>query len=149
MAGGDFINYTEALLAIETGLIDLDGSTIVATLHSASYTPNNDTDATWADVSASELATAGGYTQGGQALSSITVARSGAAVIFDAANVVWNPATLTAKYVVLTKRAGGSLVSGDLLIGYAELEVGGTVSPSGAALTVAWNAGGIFTAGRA
>jgi len=70
-------------------------------------------------------------------------------VTFDAADLVWSNVTLSAaKYLVVTKRAGGSLVSGDLLLGYVELESGGTVSPSAAALTVTWNASGLFTVAR-
>jgi hypothetical protein len=148
MAAGTFTPYSAAVEAIAKALLDLDGSTIVATLHSSSYTPSVNADDTWSDVSATELSTAGGYTAGGQSLASITVTRSGAVVTFDAADVTWSSVTLTAKYLVLTKRAGGSLTGTDLLLGYVELESGGTVSPSGANLVVTWNASGIFTITR-
>ena len=149
MPAGTFIVYGAAIEAILKTTIDLDGSTFVGTLHTASYTPSSNADDTWSDVSATECPTAGNYPEGGQSLASVTVTRSGATVTFDAADLVWSNVTLSAaKYLVVTKRAGGSLVSGDLLLGYVELESGGTVSPSAAALTVTWNASGLFTVAR-
>ena len=41
--------------------------------------------------------------------------------------------------------ANGALASTDDLLAYCELEVGGTVSPSAAALTITMNASGLFT----
>lgn len=149
MAAGTFIVYGAAIEAIAKNTIDLDTHTFVATLHTASYTPSSNADDTWSDLSATEFSTAGNYTAGGQALSSVTVTRSGATVTFDAADLTWANVTMSAvKYLVVTMRAGGSLVAGDLLLGYVELESGGTVSPSAAALTVTWNASGLFTIAR-
>jgi hypothetical protein len=146
MPAGPFIPFSAAVEAVTKANLDLDGSTIVATLHGASWTPAVNADDTWSDLSASEFATAGGYTAGGQALASITVTRSGAVTTFDAADVTWSALTMTnVKYLVLTRRAGGSLAAGDLLLGYMELESGGVVSPSAQNLTVAWNASGIIT----
>jgi hypothetical protein len=151
MAASNFLVYGEAILNIHKGLLDLDTGTIVAVLLGSGYTPDDNAHGLWSDLSGAELSTAGGYTAGGVALSGVTVTRSTGTIKFDADDVVWNPATLTAKYVALVKRAGGSLVSGDYAIGYSQLETGGagTLSPSGAPLTVAWNAGGIFTVARA
>lgn len=52
--------------------IDLDSDTIKATLHTSSYTPNLDTHAYVSDLSA-EVAAAGGYTTGGQTVTSLSV----------------------------------------------------------------------------
>ena len=151
MPAGTFTVYGAAIEGIAKGNIDLDGSTFVAVLVGAGYTPANDTHSTWADVSANELSTGNGYTAGGVALSSVTVNRSGATVTFDAADISWTSSTLTAKYVVVVRRAGASLASGDLLLGYAELETGGagTVSTTNGTLAVNWNASGLFTIARA
>ena len=146
MPAGPFIPFSAAVEAVTKANLDLDGSTIVATLHGASWTPAVNADDTWSDLSASEFATAGGYTAGGQALTSITVTRAAAVTTFDAADVTWSALTMSnVKYLVLTRRAGGSLVAGDLLLAYMELEAGGVVSPSAQNLTVAWNASGIIT----
>lgn len=147
MAAGNFTIYGEAKEGILKGLIDLDGGTIVATLHTSSYTPNAGAHSTWADVSASEV-TGTGYTAGGQSISPLTVVNSAGTVTVDSTtNPSWASSTITAKYVVLTLRAGGSLVSGDLIIGYADLDTGGgSVSTSNGTFSVTWNASGIFTA---
>lgn len=148
MPAGAFTLYGAAIEGIAKGNIDLDGSTFVAVLVGSGYTPGTDTHSTWADVSAQEISGTG-YTAGGVALSGVTVTRSGATVTFDAADISWTSSTLTAKYVVVVKRASTSLASGDLLLGYAELESGGTVSTTNGTLTVNWNASGLFTIARA
>lgn len=51
--------------------IDLDSDAITITLHTSSYTPNFDTHAYVSDLT-NELATGGGYTAGGIALSSLS-----------------------------------------------------------------------------
>lgn len=144
MAAGNFVVYGAAIENIAKGLMDLDTSTFVVTLHGTGYTPNATTHSTWADVSASQMSGTG-YTAGGKTLT-MSVTRSGGTVTVDANDQTWTTITLTsAKYAVVTQRAGGSLASGDLLLGYFELESGGTVSPSGGNLTITWNASGLFT----
>jgi hypothetical protein len=147
MAAGAFVLYGEAKEGILKGLIDLDGGTIVTTLHTSSYTPAAGTHATWADVSATEVS-GSGYTAGGQSIAPLTVVNSAGTVTVDSAtNPSWTTSTITAKYAVLALRAGGSLVSGDLLVGYVDLDTGGgSVSTTAGTLSITWNASGIFTA---
>lgn len=150
MAAGTFTVYGAAIEAIHKGLIDLDSSTVVITLHGSSYTPSNDTHATWADVSASQFSTGGNYTAGGQALANITVTRTGSTVKFDADDVTWSNVTLAnVRYAIATVRAGASLASTDLLLGYCDVEVGGSLSPSNGNLAITWNANGLFQTSRA
>lgn len=144
MAAGTFTLYGAAKENIAKALIDLDSDNFQVVLTTASYTPVVNTHSTWADVSATEVSGTG-YSAGGAALASRTVTRSGGTVTFDAADVSWASSTITAKYAVLVKKAGGSLVSGDLLLGYVELESGSTVSTTNGTLSIAWNASGIFT----
>lgn len=148
MAAGAFQVYGAAIEGIAKNTIDLDSATFVLTLHSGSYTPTVDTHSTWADVSASEFSTANGYTAGGKVLT-MSVTRSSATVTVDADDQSWTSSTLASvKYGVVTKRSGGSLVSGDLLLGYFELESGSTVSTTNGTLAVNWNASGLFTIAR-
>jgi len=148
MAAGNFIPYTTNMTdPVVSGGIDLDSDTIVCVLLGSGYTPARTTHATWADVSAEEISGTG-YTAGGQALANKTMTHSSGTGTFDADNVVWSTATITAKYAVLVRRAGASLVSGDLLIGYVDLNTASgsaTVSSTAADFTVAWNASGIAT----
>lgn len=146
MAAGNVTVYSHAVQNISQAAINLASDTIVCTLLTSSYTPAPNTDATWADVSANELTTASGYTAGGIALSSVTDNLATATVTFDAANVSWASFSATFKYAVLVKRAGGALAGTDKLIAYLDCNNGGgSVTGSGGALTIQWNASGIFT----
>lgn len=148
MAAGNVIPYTTNMTdPALSGGIDLDSDTIVCVLLSASYTPGRTTHSTWADVSAYEVSGTG-YTAGGQALANKTMTHSGGTGTWDADDVVWSSSTIEAKYAVLVKRAGGSLVSGDLLIGYCDLNAASgsaTLASAGGAYTITWNASGIMT----
>lgn len=148
MAAGNVIPYTTNMTdPVVSGGIDLDSDTIVCVLLGAGYTPNRTAHAVWSDVSAHELATGGGYTAGGQALSGKSVTHSAGTGTFDADNVAWN-GTISAKYAVLVRRAGGSLANGDLLVAYADLNTdsgSAVLASTGAAFTVSWNAAGILT----
>lgn len=146
MPAGNFTVYGVAKENILKSLIDLDTDTFVCTLHTSSYTPTVNTHSAWSSVSASEVVGTG-YTAGGIVISALTVVHSAGTVTVDSAtNPSWTSSTITAKYAVVTKRAGGSLVSGDLLLGYVDLETGGgSVSTTNGTFTVTWNASGLFT----
>lgn len=148
MAVGNVIPYTLTMTdPVVSGGIDLDSDTIVCVLLSASYTPDRTAHSTWADVSAYEIAGTG-YTAGGVALANKAMTHSAGTGKWDADDVTWATATITTKYAVLVRRAGGSLVSGDLLIAYEDLNTDGvsdTVSSIAGPFTVTWNAAGIIT----
>lgn len=148
MAAGNVIPYTVNMTdPAVSGGVDLDSDTIVCVLLSASYTPGRTTHSTWADVSAYEV-TGTNYNAGGQALANKTMTHSGGTGTWDADDVVWSSSTITAKYAALVRRAGGSLVSGDLLLAYLDLNTASgsaTLASAGGAFTVTWNAAGIMT----
>jgi hypothetical protein len=145
MAAGAWTLYSNAVLELSKKTMDLSADTFVCTLHTSSYTPAPNTHTLWSDVSATELSTAGGYTAGGVALASETDTLTTATVTFNSTNPSW--ASFSAgpfRYAVLTHRAGGSLVSGDLLLCYCDLTGSGTITGSGGTYTITMNASGIF-----
>lgn len=91
MAAGAFIFPEKAKLNFfsATGLLAATAANYRLALVSSSWTPNNSTDEVWADVSANEITAANGYSAGGIALSSVTLALSGGSVKFTSAAAVW------------------------------------------------------------
>lgn len=146
MAASAWTVYSKSALAMSKGSYNLSSDTIVCTLHTSSYTPAANTDALWSDVSSTELSTAGGYTAGGVALSSVTDTLSTATTTFTATSPTWS--TFTAgpfRYAVLTRRASTSLVSGDLLLCYSDLTGSGTITGAGGSFTITISGSGILT----
>lgn len=148
MPAGNVIPYTTNMTdPVVSGGIDLDTDTIVCVLLANTYTPSRTGHAVWSDISAHQIADGNGYTSGGQALANKVVTHSAGTGTFDADDVVWT-GTVTAKYAVLVRRAGGSLANGDLLVAYTDLETASgtaTLSSLNAPFTVQWNAAGILT----
>jgi hypothetical protein len=130
------------------GTFDLNSNTFKLSLHTSSYTPNQTNDDVFADVSASELSTANGYTNGGATLGSVTLTRSAGTVTFDAADVVWTASggSIVARYAIL--RASGTLNGRvDPLVAYILLDTtpADVTTTTGNTLTVQFNASGILT----
>jgi hypothetical protein len=147
MAAGAFTLYSNAVLSITMGAMNLSSDSFVMTLVGNSYTPAPNTDALWSAVSANELTTAGGYTAGGVLLASEMDTLIAGTVTFKATSPSW--ATFSAgpfRYAVISRRAGGSLIAGDLLLCYSDLTGGGTITGSGGTYTVSIGSSGIFQA---
>jgi hypothetical protein len=118
-------------------------------LLSSSYSPNMNTHTVLADVSASEVAVQGGYAAGGWNLSKLGIARSGATVTADLADLVhtatgsgvpaWRYAVL---YANVTRNTKVKPLVGLLLGNDAPADIPST--PSGTNLVVQWNASGVF-----
>jgi hypothetical protein len=121
------------------GSIDLDTDTIKVMLCTSSYTPNIDTHEDRADVT-NEI-TGTGYTAGGETLAntSVSVDTTDDEGVFDADDVTWSTATITARYAVVYKSTGVS--ANDLLIAY--IDFGSDQSSSASNFTLQWNAEGI------
>jgi hypothetical protein len=122
--------------------VDFDTDTIKVALLTSSYTPNQDTDDYWNDVSSYEVSGTG-YTAGGATLASKTVTyTSGTNVTkFDADDVSWTSSTITARYAVIYDSTGTASTSA--LIGYVDF--GANQSSSSGTFSVVWDAAGIFT----
>lgn len=145
MAAGAFTLYSNAVLEITKGQMNLSSDTFIMALINNSYVPAPNTDALWSAVSANELSTASGYTAGGLVLASETDTLTSGTVTFTAANPSW--ASFSAgpfRYGVIARRASGSLVAGDLLLCYSDLGGGGTITGAGSTYQITISGSGIF-----
>jgi len=147
MAADAWKVYGEAVEAIAEGGIDLDTDNFRMALVTSSYTPNQNTHATWADVSAAEVAAGGGYSTGGQAVTVDSSANTNLVYTWDISDHAWTSSTITAKYAVIVRSANGtSLQSTDLLVCYSDLENGGgSLSTTNGTFTVSISGSGVFT----
>jgi hypothetical protein len=121
MSVGNYTLYNtgkEALLTDNANQITWATDTIVAVLLGNGYTPAA-THSTYADISAHVIADAG-YAP--VVLTGKTSVNTAGTILWDCADISFGTnVSLTAKYVVFVKRAGGSLTGTDQLIGYCNL----------------------------
>lgn len=122
--------------------VDFDTDTIKVALLTSSYTPNQDTDDYWNDISSFEV-TGTGYTTGGATLGnkSVTYTSGTNVTKFDGDDVSWTSSTITARYAVVYVATGTSSTSA--LIGYVDF--GANQSSSSGTFSIVWDAAGIFT----
>lgn len=125
---------------IMNGGIDLDTNTIKVALVTSSYTPNQDTHEDMADVT--NEVSGSGYSAGGATLASVTVTADNTdnEGVFDAADVTWSTATITARGAVIYKSTG--VAANDLLVCYLDFST--DQSSSAADFIISWNAEGIL-----
>lgn len=129
--------YGEGIKAVHENDVDWLAGDIRVALLASTYTPAQGTHSVWADVSANEVS-GSGYTAGGQALASKTLTYDDATfrVTLDAADAVWDPSTITARYAVIyDAKAGGHLLF------YGTLAA--DESSDAAAFTITWHLDGI------
>lgn len=88
MAAGTFQFYDATAKSLLGGA-DLDTNTVKVALVSSAYTPNQDTDNEWADVSANEIAGAHGYTTGGATLTTPVLTEITKGFRFESDDVSW------------------------------------------------------------
>jgi len=152
MAVGAFTFTDPGMLAFLQGTIDIDTDTIVAVLVDNAQTPSVTGDDVYSDISGNECSDsdytasfAEGLVIGSLAWtspSSRNFKLDGAAMDFG------NSVTIAARYLYVVRRAGASLVAGDLILGYMDLDDGGSanVSSTNGDFDVDWNAAnGLFT----
>lgn len=126
---------------IMNGSIDLDTDTLKIMLVTSTYSPNIDTHTKRSDITNEVSGT--GYTAGGATLANKTVTADNTddEGVFDADDVVWTTATITARGAVIYKSRGGAS-SADELICY--IDFGSDVTSTAGDFTISFNAEGII-----
>lgn len=136
MAAGNFTWFDRALKKIADGTINMNGTSfkvaLLASTQAISQTfVGSSGDCRFADLTA-ELATANGYTNGGLALTSETLTRSGPNVTFTADPWTWTitGAGITFKYLVMWDDGA----TNKDLVCFVDLDTGGgsVTAPAGA-----------------
>lgn len=123
--------YGLGMRHLVTGAVDLDTDTFKLSLHTATYSPNQDTHDFFDDAT-NELATASGYTAGGVTLATPTVTYDATSqqVRFDFGDPTWTfTASVSWRYGVIRKARGGGAAADELL---AYLDWGATQTVSSA-----------------
>lgn len=137
------IIYTSYLKHLLSGTIDITTDPVYAMLLSGTYTPNTG-HSLMSDVSAHQVTDPlNAYSGGGALLTSKTLSISASDIVFDAADVSWTPATITASGVALW--TSGASASQHHLISWTEL---GTTSSTNGTFQIVWSpTDGIFKIG--
>ena len=147
MAASTFDFYNEFTEYSMDGTMDLDADTFnlglyLSTSNAATLTLSGRASLT------NQVATANGYTQPGQSLTTVTWVRSGGTTTFDSDNVVWTASggSITARFAVMDDDTVTTPVA-DPLVGYTLLDTtpADVTATDGNTLTVAPNAAGWFT----
>jgi hypothetical protein len=121
------------------------GTTVKCCLMTSSATPDQETWDSYADVVAdtNEVAAAGGYATGGEAVGTKTVTEAAKVTTFDGDDVTWTPnVTITAQYAVLYDDTPVANADKKLL-GYWDF--GADYGVINGSLTLGWNASGVLT----
>jgi len=133
--------YNQFKTEIMKGLVNVHtgGDTVKVILLNNTHTFNTDQDA-YSDISANELATAGGYTQNTKTLASqtVTVDDTDDEGVFDAADVSWTSASFTAYHGALYDDTHAS----NILV--ANFDFGGAQTVTSGTFTIQWAAEGII-----
>lgn len=103
MAASAFAVFHTAKNKIGDKQIDLNSDTFKVILLSSAWTPDLATNAAYSDISTHELATGNGYTNGGQALTTVTWANSAGTQTWDADDPSWSATDsgITARYAAI------------------------------------------------
>jgi len=136
--------YGNSILKLGNKEIDWDTDAIRVTLHTSSYTPNQDTH-DYQDDLTNEVADDGAvYRTGGTVLANCSAAYATATNVasFDADDAIWAGSTISAQYAVLWGSVG-TATTANPLIGYVDF--GTTLSTTGGPFTVTWGSAGVFT----
>ena len=119
--------------------VDMVNDTIKAILLNNSHSFNADNTA-YSDISANELATAGGYTQDSKTLASnaVTADNTDDEGVFDAADVSWTSASFSAYHCALYDDTHAS----NILV--CSIDFGGIQTVTSGTFTIQWAAEGII-----
>jgi len=131
MASGVYNRFKANLM---NKVVDLEADTINVALYDDSHAFSAG-DTTY--TTTNELSTAGGYTQGGSALSGKAVTEA-ATTKWDATDHAWTSATFTAYHAVIYD----STASSNLI---CSIDFGGAKTVSAGTFTIIWDDDGIIT----
>jgi hypothetical protein len=132
--------YGQFLNALATKTVKLDTDALKVMLATATYTPNQATDAFQSVIGANEISGTG-YTAGGMALTGISLSDTANVLTLSAANTPWPGATFTARYAIIVDTQPGSAATNPL-IGY--IDFGANQSPSGVTFQINWTSGQVL-----
>lgn len=124
-----------AFLGLINDLSDNTNTTVKCALMADTYTPAQNTDDAWADISADETSGTG-YTSGGQEITNKAMTQSGGDAVFDGDNVAWTSSTIDARYAVIYESGSGKLL--------AYVDFGENKSSSNGTFEIQWSTDGIF-----
>lgn len=110
--------------------------TLKLALFTSSYVPSANTDELYSGLS-NEVASGGGYTTGGVALTGGASGNSGTNAYFNANDATWAAATFTARWGVLYNTADSKIK--------AIFDFGGDKVVTGGTFTVVFNGGGLIS----
>lgn len=136
------VAYNDLKEQLLKGTIDLSSNTIKVALCTSSYTPNIDTHDFFDDIT-NEVSASGSYTAGGGTLANKTVTQNNTTdkAVFDADDLAFTSATITARYGIIYKSTGTASTSP--LIGYVDF--GADVTSTAGTFTITWDSTGILT----
>ena len=143
MARGDLTTFEEYSLQLGSKFHDLTSDTLKLGIIDNTAAPTaGDATPTWTDYSANEVSTAGGYTAGGETLTTVTFTETGGVATLDADDVVisQNASGFTDGYWGILYNDTNST---DAAICFIDL--GGPVSEVDGDITISFNASGINT----
>ena len=125
---------------IMNGGIDLDTDDIKVALVTSTFSPNQDTEEDFADVTNEVTGT--GYTADGASLANDAVTQDNTdnEGVYDADDVTWSSSTITARGAVVYYDS--TVAATSLLICY--LDFGSDQTSTAGDFTIAWNAEGIL-----
>ncbi len=134
--------YLHGMEALLSGEIDLVDDTIKAALVDSNYSPDQDNEQYFDEISDEISGT--GYTAGGQALRGKTLLKDSTLkrVDFNATHLTWVTATISAAHGVVLYKDTGTAATSPLLC-YLDLEA--DYGSTGEDFTVEWPDVGIFS----
>ena len=134
--------YGKFFLSLANKEVDLNSDSIYAALVTSSYTFDQDAHDYFNDITNEVTGT--GYTAGGAAIGSPSIAYTGGSntFTFDGNDVSWGSSTITARGAVIYDRTPGTDATRPLI---SFVDFGADVSTTGGTFTLQFNASGIAT----
>ena len=125
--------YGKAVQSVLQKQINLVSDDVKVALFTSSYTPNVDTDTTYAGITGQAAGT--GYTAGGLSLTNKTLTQDAANNVwkFDADDITFSAVSIAFRYAVIYDNTNG------YLIGYVDF--GTTQTATNQDLTIRWESG--------